>query len=77
MAPAIEAVTEGLTLGEGPHWHAPTRKLYFVDIFGQTINKYDPETMEHFKAKIGTLIIKQTAENFIYLFLLIGKCIRP
>lgn len=66
MAPIIEVITEKLTLGEGPHWHATTKNLYFVDIFGQTINRYLPETKQHFKAKIGHLLIYMQC---FYLFL--------
>lgn len=55
MVSIVEVITERLTLGEGPHWHAPTQSLYFIDIFGQTINKYVPSTNQHTKAKIGAI----------------------
>lgn len=31
-------------LGEGPCWHAEEQKLYWVDIVGQQLHCYDPET---------------------------------
>lgn len=49
----IEAVSERLRLGEGPHWDVKNKCLYFVDIFGQAIHKYVPERNLHTKAKIG------------------------
>lgn len=56
MAPVIDIVTERATLGEGPHWDKATQSLYYVDIFGQTINKFVPSTSTHTKAKIGKFI---------------------
>lgn len=53
MAPVIEVVTERAILGEGPHWDVPNQCLYYVDIFGQTINKYVPATKTHTKVKLG------------------------
>jgi sugar lactone lactonase YvrE len=32
------------TLGEGPSWHAAEQTLYWVDIIGQQLHRYDPET---------------------------------
>ncbi|KAK4879087.1 hypothetical protein RN001_007233 [Aquatica leii] len=52
MSPTIEVVTERATLGEGPHWDVSSQCLYYVDIFGQTINKYVPSTKTHTKARI-------------------------
>ncbi|CAH0557443.1 unnamed protein product [Brassicogethes aeneus] len=52
MAPVIEIITERATLGEGPHWDEALQCLYYVDIFGQTINKFVPSTGVHTKAKI-------------------------
>ena len=34
-------------LGEGPLWHAEEQTLYWVDITGRTINRYQPETGKH------------------------------
>ncbi|XP_017785355.1 PREDICTED: uncharacterized protein LOC108568659 [Nicrophorus vespilloides] len=52
-------------LGEGPHWDQRTQSLYYVDIFGQTINKYTPATESHSKAKLDenvTFIIPKDGE---------------
>ncbi|KAF5269326.1 hypothetical protein FQR65_LT02628 [Abscondita terminalis] len=53
VSPTVEVVTERATLGEGPHWDVKSQCLYYVDIFGQTINKFVPSTKTHTKAKIG------------------------
>jgi L-arabinonolactonase len=31
-------------LGEGPQWHAPSRRLYWVDAFAPAIRRIDPDT---------------------------------
>lgn len=56
MAPKVERLEEidSLELGEGPHWDAENKCLYFVDIFGKAIHKYVPETKKHRKAVIGS-----------------------
>ncbi|PSN53201.1 Regucalcin [Blattella germanica] len=46
-APKVEAVTKPLILGEGPHWDQDEKVLYFVDLPGSTVNKYDPVTKKH------------------------------
>lgn len=56
MAPVIETITERARLGEGPHWDIAGQCLYYVDIFGQTINKYVPTTNSHTKALIGNYL---------------------
>ncbi|XP_075975247.1 regucalcin isoform X2 [Anticarsia gemmatalis] len=53
MAPVVEAVTEPVWLGEGPHWDHNEQALYFVSIFDHTINKYVPDTGKHTRAKLG------------------------
>lgn len=52
MAPRVELIKEipKLELGEGPHWDIETQSLYFVDIFGKTIHKFNPSTGQHTKA---------------------------
>jgi len=42
-APEV-ACRAGATLGEGPFWSAGEQKLWFVDIKGQRIYRFDPET---------------------------------
>ncbi|XP_044258190.1 regucalcin-like [Tribolium madens] len=49
----IETVTEGYTLGEGPHWDTSTQSLYFVDIFGKLIVKYTPATKKVAKVTVA------------------------
>ncbi|CAB3254357.1 unnamed protein product [Arctia plantaginis] len=52
MAPIVEALTDPVWLGEGPHWDDREQALYFVSIFDHTINKYVPSTTKHTKAKL-------------------------
>lgn len=54
---SVERIGESVELGEGPHWDADTQSLYFVDIFGKSINRYVPATKEHTTAVIGKLLI--------------------
>lgn len=53
MAPTVEAITEPLQLGEGPHWDVASQSLYFVDTFGFSIHRYVPATNTHTKANFG------------------------
>lgn len=55
MGVEIERVVDGtdILLGEGPHWDETTQNLYFVDIFGKSIHKYNPITKKSTCAKIG------------------------
>lgn len=53
MSPKVELVVESVELGEGPHWDVETQSLYFVDIFGNSIHRYEPSTKTHKKAVIG------------------------
>lgn len=46
MAPVVEKVCEPVSLGEGPHWDAPSQTLYYVDIMGKKLFKYVPATKE-------------------------------
>ncbi|KAJ2950861.1 hypothetical protein O0L34_g5220 [Tuta absoluta] len=52
MAPTVEAVTEPVTLGEGPHWDHDAQLLYFVSIFDNSIHRYEPATGHHTRAKL-------------------------
>ncbi|XP_072761934.1 regucalcin-like [Anoplolepis gracilipes] len=40
----VEKVTDSFGLSEGPHWDHQTKKLYFVDIYGQYIRRLNPAT---------------------------------
>ncbi|XP_047003096.1 regucalcin-like isoform X2 [Schistocerca americana] len=45
MSPVtVEKITEPCKLGEGPHWDADKKVLYFVDVRGNRVHKYDPLT---------------------------------
>lgn len=39
----IERLTSSVELGEGPHWSVQEQKLYYVDLNGQKIMRYDPK----------------------------------
>ncbi|KAL4709741.1 hypothetical protein ACJJTC_005544 [Scirpophaga incertulas] len=52
MAPQVEAVTQPVQLGEGPHWDDAAQALYFVSIFDRSIHKYVPATGHHTSAKL-------------------------
>lgn len=53
MAPVVEKVLDAVKLGEGPHWHAPSQTLYYVDIEGKKLIKYVPATKEHTSVTLG------------------------
>ncbi|KAK9869821.1 hypothetical protein WA026_003550 [Henosepilachna vigintioctopunctata] len=52
MAPVIERIVEDVEFGEGPHWDIQTQSLYFVDYLTKSINRYEPATKSHFKARL-------------------------
>lgn len=53
MAVQVKMISKKkLLTGEGPHWDEKTQSLYFVDIPGCTINKYDSKSGLHTQAKI-------------------------
>uniref|UniRef100_A0A1B6DQ06 SMP-30/Gluconolactonase/LRE-like region domain-containing protein n=1 Tax=Clastoptera arizonana TaxID=38151 RepID=A0A1B6DQ06_9HEMI len=61
MNPIIEPIGRPVVLGEGPFWDPDSQSLYFVDVFGYSINRYDTKTKEQFSAKVEgycTIIIK-------------------
>ncbi|XP_075228149.1 uncharacterized protein LOC142328329 [Lycorma delicatula] len=53
MSYKVEAVSEPLVLGEGPHWDIATQTLYFVDLLKGSVHSYKPSTNEHHSAVIG------------------------
>ncbi|XP_032516344.2 regucalcin-like isoform X1 [Danaus plexippus] len=55
MAPQVQAVTEPVWLGEGPHWSHDHQALFFVSIFDKTIHKYNPSNGKHTRAKLGDM----------------------
>lgn len=62
MNPQIERISEGFILSESPHWDAKTQNLYYVDIFGKKIFRYNPTSTELTAADLG-------GANFTYLIL--------
>ncbi|XP_069695219.1 regucalcin-like [Periplaneta americana] len=65
----VESLTPPMILGEGPHWDQEAAVLYFVDLHGSTLNKYDPATGKHTSTKkfdercVGFSIPIQGQEN--------------
>lgn len=53
MNPQIERISEGFILSESPHWDAKTQNLYYVDIFGKKIFRYNPTSTELTAADLG------------------------
>ncbi|XP_072381101.1 regucalcin-like [Diabrotica undecimpunctata] len=53
MAPKIEKLCGNFKLAEAPHWDESSQMLYFVDINGYSINRYDPKTKKHTSAHVG------------------------
>ncbi|XP_054258472.1 regucalcin-like [Macrosteles quadrilineatus] len=43
-SPVLTRVTEPVDHGEGPHWDPTEQVLYYVDISGQALHRYDPAT---------------------------------
>ncbi len=54
-----QLTTEPVALGEGPCWHAEEGVLYWVDILGKALHRFDPTTGEDrmwsFDEMIGTV----------------------
>ena len=46
-------VTGPVEHGEGPHWDAETRVLFFVDISQEQVYKLDPATKKVTHAQLG------------------------
>jgi len=43
---------EKTLLGEGPHWDAERQELFYVDIIGKSVYRYNPSSGEHSKVTI-------------------------
>lgn len=53
----LEQLTkEPATLGEGPCWHQEEQVLYWVDILGKAVHRYDPETGQDQQWDVGQLV---------------------
>ncbi|KAK7866858.1 hypothetical protein R5R35_006026 [Gryllus longicercus] len=50
--PKVERVTQTAILGESPHWEPKEKALYWVDIPGCEVRRYDPVTQEETGIKI-------------------------
>ncbi|XP_049805375.1 regucalcin-like isoform X2 [Schistocerca nitens] len=48
-------VTSPATHGEGPHWNVENQQLYFVDIAGKYVHRYDPESGKDYKVELRTM----------------------
>ncbi|XP_022089750.1 regucalcin-like [Acanthaster planci] len=70
----IEVVVKNCgQLLEGPHWHAASQTLYFVDIYGNAVHRYRPADDRHEKVDVGENAgtIVTTASGKLVLA---GKC---
>ncbi|XP_047103047.1 regucalcin-like [Schistocerca piceifrons] len=71
MSPVtVEKISEPCRLGEGPHWDTDKKVLYFVDIDGMRVHKYDPATRTevtvNFDEEVSLIIpVKDTADKFV------------
>ncbi len=62
-SPKVDAVVPNFCqLGEGPHWSSEEQCLYFIDIFGKKVCRYDPATKENKFIQVQTL---NCALNFV------------
>ncbi|PSN54701.1 hypothetical protein C0J52_04891, partial [Blattella germanica] len=50
--PIVEQVTQPVMHAEGPHWDVETQILFYVDIEGELVNRYDPATGQVTHAKL-------------------------
>ena len=55
-APVAGAKNFRTTLGEGALWESESELLYFVDIDGQAVHSYDPESGKHHYKKTGNKV---------------------
>lgn len=56
----VEALpTQQCVLGEGPHWDEKTQNLFFIDIYGGTVNRYSMTENKNYSATIGKSIFNK------------------
>ena len=48
-------------IGEGPHWDEKERCLYYVDINGKAVHRYDPATGQDEKRSVGMCLVTSLA----------------
>lgn len=53
----IHQITEPVDHAEGPHWVEAEQALYFVDIAGFGVHRYEPYTAQHSFIKLSTQLI--------------------
>ncbi|KAI4465925.1 regucalcin [Holotrichia oblita] len=54
MSFKIEQINdEKCQLGESPFWDEKSQTLYFVDIFGKSVQRYSPRTKDYVRAVVG------------------------
>ncbi|HUF63149.1 MAG TPA: SMP-30/gluconolactonase/LRE family protein [Verrucomicrobiales bacterium] len=69
-SPAVECVAQPQArLGEGPCWHAGEGVLYWVDILGPCVRRFDPRTGEdmpvaRFEERVGA-VVPRTQGGFL------------
>lgn len=45
-----------IILGEGPHWSEERQNLFFVDIIGYAVHRYDPATRNDYQIRMGNFV---------------------
>lgn len=55
-------------LGEGPHWDVERQSLYYNDIYGGTIHRYDHKEDKAYSASIGKEFYSSLDSNNICRF---------
>lgn len=58
-------------LGEGPHWDVERQSLYYNDIYGGTIHRYDLKEDKAYAAKIGKLFFILFGKTKVNLYTMI------
>ncbi|WP_121663177.1 SMP-30/gluconolactonase/LRE family protein [Metabacillus litoralis] len=62
-------VDQKATLGEGPHWNGEEQALYWVDIIGKRLHRYDPLTKENktftFNQYVGAAVPAQLGKMLL------------
>jgi sugar lactone lactonase YvrE len=56
MAEIEQLITTPATLGEGPCWHATEKVLYWVDIWGKALHRFNPATSTDQHWDLGEMV---------------------
>lgn len=64
----VEIISAPMQLGEGPHWDHDSQQLYFVDIFGKSVHRYDPALKTTTTVKFGKVnfFLYMSQYNYIH-----------